>query len=311
MLPRDARPAGDRRRTRGRRRDEALVAARQAVPAARHPHPRLHVVPGVGRRHAVPERVRRREHQGRVEEPSRHAAGRDGAGRRARAAREQATAPLPGRHRSGHGRAVQQQESRQARHLAQRPASEGPGDRATSGRDVGHRRGRLLARRARQLGPRLRRAARRSSRTSSTSSSRAWARRARTAASAPSGPIANAFAGLSEMSGLPEPAMPAGWGYSYLDWMGAYSFALAMLTGALPPRPHRAKGSGSTPRSPRSGLFISGTAHPRLVGQRPRSGRATATARRTSRRRRTASIPAPGTIAGSPSRASPTRSGAR
>ena len=25
--------------------------------------------------------------------------------------------------------------------------------------------------------------------------------------------------------------MPAGWGYSYLDWMGAYSFALAMLTG--------------------------------------------------------------------------------
>src|SRR5258706_12973204 len=44
------------------------------------------------------------------------------------------------------------------------------------------------------------------------------------------GPIANAFAGLSDMSGLPEPAMPAGWGYSYLDWMGAYSFALAMLS---------------------------------------------------------------------------------
>ena len=44
------------------------------------------------------------------------------------------------------------------------------------------------------------------------------------------GPIANSFAGLSEMSGLPEPAMPAGWGYSYLDWMGAYSFSLAMLS---------------------------------------------------------------------------------
>ncbi|MEK7877572.1 MAG: CoA transferase, partial [Pseudomonadota bacterium] len=43
------------------------------------------------------------------------------------------------------------------------------------------------------------------------------------------GPIANAFAGLSEMSGLPEPAMPAGWGYSYLDWIGAYSFASAIL----------------------------------------------------------------------------------
>src|SRR5262249_18828073 len=28
------------------------------------------------------------------------------------------------------------------------------------------------------------------------------------------GPIANSFSGLSEMSGLPEPAMPAGWGYS-------------------------------------------------------------------------------------------------
>ena len=34
------------------------------------------------------------------------------------------------------------------------------------------------------------------------------------------------------MSGLPEPAMPVGWGYSYLDWMGAYGYALALL-GAL------------------------------------------------------------------------------
>src|SRR4029434_1002674 len=51
------------------------------------------------------------------------------------------------------------------------------------------------------------------------------------------GPIANSFSGLSEMSGLPEPAMPAGWGYSYLDWMGAYSFALAILTGLF----HRAR----------------------------------------------------------------------
>jgi crotonobetainyl-CoA:carnitine CoA-transferase CaiB-like acyl-CoA transferase len=32
------------------------------------------------------------------------------------------------------------------------------------------------------------------------------------------------------MSGLPEPAPPAGWGYSYLDWFGAYSMALSMLT---------------------------------------------------------------------------------
>jgi crotonobetainyl-CoA:carnitine CoA-transferase CaiB-like acyl-CoA transferase len=34
------------------------------------------------------------------------------------------------------------------------------------------------------------------------------------------------------MSGAPEPAPPAGWGYSYLDWLGAYSFASAIL-GAL------------------------------------------------------------------------------
>ncbi|MFV8054684.1 CoA transferase [Mycobacterium sp. 48b] len=43
------------------------------------------------------------------------------------------------------------------------------------------------------------------------------------------GPVAQAFSGLSEMSGLAEPFPPAGWGYSYLDWYGAYSFALALL----------------------------------------------------------------------------------
>jgi crotonobetainyl-CoA:carnitine CoA-transferase CaiB-like acyl-CoA transferase len=72
------------------------------------------------------------------------------------------------------------------------------------------------------------------------------------------GPIANSFSGLSEMSGLPEPAMPAGWGYSYLDWMGAYSFALAMLTGLF----HRARtGEGQWIDASQSevGLFISGT----------------------------------------------------
>jgi crotonobetainyl-CoA:carnitine CoA-transferase CaiB-like acyl-CoA transferase len=72
------------------------------------------------------------------------------------------------------------------------------------------------------------------------------------------GPIANSFAGLSEMSGLPEPAMPAGWGYSYLDWMGAYSFALAILTALF----HRARtGEGQWVDASQSevGLFISGT----------------------------------------------------
>src|SRR2546427_3503499 len=64
------------------------------------------------------------------------------------------------------------------------------------------------------------------------------------------GPIANSFSGLSEMSGLPEPAMPAGWGYSYLDWMGAYSFALAILTALF----HRARtGQGRWVAGPRRG----------------------------------------------------------
>jgi crotonobetainyl-CoA:carnitine CoA-transferase CaiB-like acyl-CoA transferase len=44
------------------------------------------------------------------------------------------------------------------------------------------------------------------------------------------GPVAAAFSGISDMSGLPDPMPPAGWGYSYLDWFGAYSFALAILT---------------------------------------------------------------------------------
>ena len=73
------------------------------------------------------------------------------------------------------------------------------------------------------------------------------------------GPIANAFAGLSEMSGLPEPAMPAGWGYSYLDWMGAYSFALAMLS-ALFHRNRTGQGQWIDASQTEVGLFINGPA---------------------------------------------------
>jgi crotonobetainyl-CoA:carnitine CoA-transferase CaiB-like acyl-CoA transferase len=43
------------------------------------------------------------------------------------------------------------------------------------------------------------------------------------------GPTAAAMAGISDMSGLPEPYPPAGIGYSYLDWFGAYNMALAMM----------------------------------------------------------------------------------
>ena len=72
------------------------------------------------------------------------------------------------------------------------------------------------------------------------------------------GPIANSFSGLSEMSGLPEPAMPAGWGYSYLDWMGAYSFALAMLS-ALYHRERTGAGQWIDASQTEVGLFINGT----------------------------------------------------
>jgi crotonobetainyl-CoA:carnitine CoA-transferase CaiB-like acyl-CoA transferase len=72
------------------------------------------------------------------------------------------------------------------------------------------------------------------------------------------GPIANSFAGLSEMSGLPEPAMPAGWGYSYLDWMGAYSFALAMLS-AVFHRDRTGEGQWIDASQTEVGLFINGT----------------------------------------------------
>jgi len=45
------------------------------------------------------------------------------------------------------------------------------------------------------------------------------------------GPTAQAFSGLTDMSGLAEPYPPAGIGYSYLDWFGAYNLALAISVG--------------------------------------------------------------------------------
>ena len=73
------------------------------------------------------------------------------------------------------------------------------------------------------------------------------------------GPIAAALSGISEMSGLPEPAMPAGWGYSYLDWIGAYSFAAAMLT-ALHYRDRTGRGQWIDASQTESGIFIAGGA---------------------------------------------------
>lgn len=73
------------------------------------------------------------------------------------------------------------------------------------------------------------------------------------------GPIAAALSGTTEMSGLPEPAMPAGWGYSYLDWIGAYSFATAMLS-ALYYRLETGKGQWIDASQTESGIFIAGDA---------------------------------------------------
>ena len=73
------------------------------------------------------------------------------------------------------------------------------------------------------------------------------------------GPVAAAFTGASEMSGLPEPAMPAGWGYSYLDWIGAYSFASAIL-GALHHRDRTGEGQWIDASQCESGLFLNGVA---------------------------------------------------
>jgi crotonobetainyl-CoA:carnitine CoA-transferase CaiB-like acyl-CoA transferase len=70
------------------------------------------------------------------------------------------------------------------------------------------------------------------------------------------GPIAAAMAGISETSGLPEPAMPAGWGYSYLDWLGAYSFALAILA-ALEYRGRTGKGQWIDASQTEAGIFAS------------------------------------------------------
>jgi crotonobetainyl-CoA:carnitine CoA-transferase CaiB-like acyl-CoA transferase len=73
------------------------------------------------------------------------------------------------------------------------------------------------------------------------------------------GPVAAAFGGQGEMSGLPEPAMPVGWGYSYLDWMGAYGYALALL-GAIHHRERTGEGQWIDASQCESGIFLTGAA---------------------------------------------------
>ena len=73
------------------------------------------------------------------------------------------------------------------------------------------------------------------------------------------GPTAQAITGLSDMSGLPEPYPPAGIGYSYLDWFGAYNMALAMLA-ALYRRDVTGEGCHIDSSQAETGLYLTGTA---------------------------------------------------
>ncbi len=72
------------------------------------------------------------------------------------------------------------------------------------------------------------------------------------------GPTAAAITGLSEMSGLPEPYPPAGIGYSYLDWFGAYNMAVAMLA-ALYRRNVTGQGGHIDASQGETGLYLTGT----------------------------------------------------
>jgi crotonobetainyl-CoA:carnitine CoA-transferase CaiB-like acyl-CoA transferase len=73
------------------------------------------------------------------------------------------------------------------------------------------------------------------------------------------GPTAQAFSGLSEMSGLPAPYPPAGIGYSYLDWFGAYNVAIAALAG-LQRRERTGEGCHIDSSQTEIGLYLTGTA---------------------------------------------------
>lgn len=73
------------------------------------------------------------------------------------------------------------------------------------------------------------------------------------------GPTAQALSGISDMSGLPSPHPPAGIGYSYLDWFGAYQAALAMVAGLFR---QAATGEGCWIESSQveAGIYATGTA---------------------------------------------------
>lgn len=73
------------------------------------------------------------------------------------------------------------------------------------------------------------------------------------------GPVAASFAGTTDMAGLPEPGLPSGWGYSYLDWIGAYGFALAIMS-AIFHRDRTGEGQCIDSSQCEAGMFMTGPA---------------------------------------------------
>lgn len=73
------------------------------------------------------------------------------------------------------------------------------------------------------------------------------------------GPVAQAVSGITEQIGLPDPYPPAGWGYSYLDWGGAYNLAIGILAGLSYQR-RTGKGIWIDSSQVEAGLSYSGTA---------------------------------------------------
>src|SRR6266478_3537694 len=73
------------------------------------------------------------------------------------------------------------------------------------------------------------------------------------------GPTAQALSGLTHMSGMPEPAPPAGWGYSYLDHSTGYYGAIMVLAAILKRR-RTGLGCYIDLSQTEVGLMLSGTA---------------------------------------------------
>lgn len=71
------------------------------------------------------------------------------------------------------------------------------------------------------------------------------------------GPTAQAVSGLTWQSGLPEPMLPAGWGFSYLDHSGAYYGAMATLT-AIYHRKRTGQGQHLDLAQAEVGIWLSG-----------------------------------------------------